>query len=245
MKYSDSYEIAYKKILKSNKIPEDRPSYLIKFFQSDVIDRLKISPDGFCHALEVGCGTSSVFDHLKEPSFKARGIDISESAIEIAKKKSLSTRYECLDVKDLSNRDEYDLVVDGHCLHCIVDDKDREVALKNIYRSLRPGGLFVLESMTEHKRMEFDDHLFFNKENKTLYKHNTNASFDDLVFYEGRPFLPVRRVKHSMEIENEILGIGFKIIFLYIFSNLKVIPDESRNHPLASDPDLLRMIAVK
>ncbi|MFZ9002111.1 MAG: class I SAM-dependent methyltransferase [Bacteriovoracaceae bacterium] len=245
MKYTDSYEIAYQKILKSNKEHQNRPSYLIKFFESDVTERLKVSPDGFCHALEVGCGTGSVFDYLKEPAFKAKGIDISESAIEMAKSKSSKTEYECLDVTKLKDENQYDLVVDGHCLHCLVDENERQDALKNIYRALKPGGLYVLETMTDHKRMEFEEHLYFDKNNKTLYRHTTNALYEDLMFHEGKPFLPIRRIKHSMEIENEILGIGFKIIFLYIFSNLKVIPDESRTHPLISDPELLRMIAVK
>ena len=71
------------------------------------------------------------------------------------------------------------------------------------------------------------------------------GSPDDLRFIDGAPYLPVRKIKHAMDIENEVLEAGFQIIFLNVYGNRKVIPHENRQTPLPSDPDLLRLIAKK
>ncbi len=245
MKYFDCYELIYQNALKTNRSIEQKPSSIIEFLKQDVLSRVPISDDGFCHALDVGCGTRVVFDHLNEPPFKAKGIDISNSAIELARKSDSKAEYECMDISKLEEEQKYDLIVDSHCLHCLIGDEQRSLALQNIYNALKPGGVFALETMTEHKKMEFEENYHFDLNTKVLHRHVTNAQFEDLVFFEGRPYLPTRKINHAREIEEEILSTGFQIIFLYIFSNLKVIPDETRTHPLPSDPDLLRTICLK
>ena len=57
-----------------------------------------------------------------------------------------------------------------------------------------------------------------------LFKLNTLAAYDDLRFFDGAPFLPIRKINHAIDIEKEILDVGFKIVFLYIYSNRKMIP---------------------
>lgn len=245
MRYFDSYELTYKNALENNLNLENRPHSLIQFLENDVIPRLDLTEDGDWNALDVGCGPRSVFEYIKTPPFKVKGVDISKSAIEMAKRNDSEIDYEKADITELTALNQYDLIVDGHCLHCIVEEKERKKALKNIYNALKPNGLFAIETMTEHKRMEFEDHFFFNKDNKVLYRFDTNINFDDQIFHNGRPFIPTRMIKHAMEIESEILEMGFQIIFLYVFSNRKIIPDEKRTHPLPSDPDLLRMICKK
>ena len=46
--------------------------------------------------------------------------------------------------------DRYDLVIDGHCLHCLVCDEHRREAHLAIGRLLKPEGLFLIETMISH-----------------------------------------------------------------------------------------------
>jgi SAM-dependent methyltransferase len=55
----------------------------------------------------------------------------------------------------------FDLVVDGHCLHCIIGE-DRAICLASVYRVLKPGGSFVVLTMcgevTNQKMLKSFDH---------------------------------------------------------------------------------------
>ncbi len=238
MKYYESYEKVYSK----GPIGFQGPNLsLQEFYSQEIKKRLPAGPKKI---LEIGCGVESIFKNEKG-DFEVLGIDVSPSAIKIANQLNnlKNIKYETLDVTKLNFNGEFDLVYDAHCFHCLTDSQDRKMALENIFKALKPKGIFSLETMTSHKLMEFESPFIF--ENNILYRLFTNASFVDLKFIDGAPFLPVRRIDHAMKIEQDILSAGFKIIFLYVFSHKKIIPDESRNHPLQSDPDTLQIIAQK
>lgn len=238
MKYYQSFEKVYSKGLSELPSPNDS---LLEFYNQEIKKRLKAHP---LNILEVGCGTQSIFCH-ESGDFDVLGIDVSPSAIELANQNNTSKKikYECLDVTELDFNEQFDLVYDSHCFHCLTDSLDREKALKNIYKALKPGGIFALETMTSHKLMSFDPPYLF--QDNILYRLFTNASFVDLKFFDGAPFLPVRRIDHAIKIEEDVLKANFKIIFLYVFSHKKMVPDENRSHALRSDPDTMQIIAQK
>lgn len=238
MKYYQSYEKIYSKGL--SELPRPNES-LLEFYNQEIKNRLKKIPN---NVLEVGCGAGSIFSEVRN-DFEVLGIDVSPSAIKLANQNNISKniKYECLDVTSMDFKEQFDLVYDSHCFHCLTDPLDREKALANIYKALKPGGIFALETMTSHKLMTFDPPYLFQE--NILYRFNTFASYVDLKFFDGAPFLPVRRIDHAIKIEEDILKANFKIIFLYVFSHKKMIPDESRSHALRSDPDTLQIIAQK
>lgn len=247
MKYYECYEPIYSELKKGNKDFFQANRSLLQFFDEDVKGRLSLSKKGFCHALELGCGAGSVFSHITEPLCNVTAIDISQTAIDLAKIHEQNSKINFLqmDICKMDLKETFHLCLDSHFLHCLVDENDRKKALENIYNSLKPNGLFVLESMTSHKKMEFNGAFKFIPEESTLFKLNTLVAFDDLRFMDGAPYLAIRKINHALEIEKEIIDAGFKIIFLYVHSNRKIIPDESRDYPELTDPDLLRLIAVK
>lgn len=238
MRYYESYEKIYSKGL--SQMPETNPS-LLEFYSQEIKIRLPKRP---LNILDIGCGAGSIFKEI-EGDFEVLGIDVSPSAIKLANQNnnSKNIKYESFDVTRMNFKEQFDLVFDSHCFHCLTDSKDREKALSNIYQSLKSGGIFALETMTSHKSMSFENPYYF--EDNILYRLNTLASFVDLRFFDGAPFLPVRRIDHAMKIEEDILKANFKIIFLYVFSHKKMVPDEIRNHALRSDPDTLQVIAQK
>lgn len=102
--------------------------------------------------LELGCGAGDVSLLFAERGYQVSGIDISATAIEWAKEKAiragLRAEFEVGDVTNLGRWENgtFDIVIDGHCLHCIIG-KDRSEVLKETYRVLKPGRIFYVSTM--------------------------------------------------------------------------------------------------
>lgn len=101
--------------------------------------------------LELGCGDGCLTLLLARKGFETFGIDISPTAIawanEKAQAQALNPDFQIGNVLDLPYPDNFfDLVVDGHCFHCIIGE-DRKVFLSQALRVTRPGGLFLVMTM--------------------------------------------------------------------------------------------------
>lgn len=118
-------------------------------FVEAVLQKEGRSPAG--RLLELGCGDGCLTLPLAQKGFETYGIDISPTAIVWAKEKAqaqaLNPDFRIGNVLDLPYPDDFfDLVVDGHCLHCIIGE-DRERFLSQAFRVTRPGGLFLVMTM--------------------------------------------------------------------------------------------------
>lgn len=84
--------------------------------------------------------------------YEVHGIDIAPTAIDWANEKAriagLTVRFLVGEVTNLAcYRDSsFDIVIDGHCLHCIIGD-DRRKVLSETWRVLKPGGFFYVNTM--------------------------------------------------------------------------------------------------
>lgn len=100
--------------------------------------------------LELGCGEGSLSRLLASLGYIVTGIDISETAITWAKEKSsdFNIDYRCLDLTtpNLVLPYKYDIIIDGNCLHCIIDC-DRQVFFSNIKQVLAPNGILFISSL--------------------------------------------------------------------------------------------------
>lgn len=102
--------------------------------------------------LELGCGAGDVTLHLAAKGWRAFGIDIAPFAVAWAQEKATArgsdaTFFTADVTKPLSLPiPPADLVLDGHCLHCLIG-ADRAAFLANAYRALRPGGLLHVDTM--------------------------------------------------------------------------------------------------
>lgn len=118
-------------------------------FMEAVLQKEGLRPSG--RLLELGCGDGGLTLLLARMGFETCGIDIAPTAIAWAKEKAqaqgLSIDFRVGDVLDLPYSDDlFDLVVDGHCFHCIVGE-DRNRFLSQAMRVTRPGGLFLVMTM--------------------------------------------------------------------------------------------------
>ncbi|MGD0070611.1 MAG: methyltransferase domain-containing protein [Candidatus Bathyarchaeia archaeon] len=99
-------------------------------------------------ALDVCCGAGTNPIYLAKSGFDVTGIDISLTAIGMAKKKAkqakVNINFLAESFIDLSFKDEaFDFVFDMGCFHH-VEVEDRPTFIKGVFRVLKKGGVYML-----------------------------------------------------------------------------------------------------
>ena len=102
--------------------------------------------------LEVGCGAGDWSLWAAERGYEVSGVDTAPHAIEWAldkcRERGLRAQFRVGDALELAEYDSnaFDIVLDGHCFHCIVGE-DRRRFLRAVRRVLKPGGIFHINTM--------------------------------------------------------------------------------------------------
>lgn len=118
--------------------------------------------------LEEEGGASYVARYLS-PS-KVVGVDYSKNAIELATSlhEESNLRFVEGDAEKLPFGDNtFDVVYNVESSHCY---GDMEVFISEVFRVLKPGGLFAWVDLREVKTMKKDDLIFMNSKFKLLFK---------------------------------------------------------------------------
>ncbi len=117
----------------------------------ELVDCGKVKP---CKTVDLGCGAGNYAIYLATRGFDVTGIDISPTAIKIAKenakKKKVKVNFLVADVlgdmKEVTGT--FDFAYDWEMLHHIFPDK-REKYIKNVHRILNPGGRYLSVCFSE------------------------------------------------------------------------------------------------
>ena len=173
--------------------------------------------------LELGCGAGNLSIAFAQAGYDVTGIDIAPTAIswatENAAKANVNATFLLGDVLNLANLadDSFDILVDGHCFHCIIGG-DRAQFLQSAHRVLKVGGILTICTMcnevpdTEYFREHFDDTL-------------------RCAIHDG---VATRYIGDSNDIIQEVIDARFKIL------DIQVIPPEPDKEGDLAD---LRLIA--
>lgn len=164
--------------------------------------------------LELGCGTGPILRRVCKKTFSGVGIDISKTAITMAKEQSkgLDIKFKQGDACNLNikNLGKFDIVIDGLCLHCITDIKDRKAYFDNVYKLLKDGGLYILLTMCS----PMDRKRFFKEcKGQKIIKKVAYVPFENkdcwkLTKFNGKYYLPTRYIGHWKDILSELKKAG-------------------------------------
>lgn len=151
-------------------------------------------------ALDLGCGTGPTTLTLHQLGFETTGIDISPTAIELAKKMNPSIHFEVADV--LTYREKFDFIYDSHCLHCIVTVEDRRDFFHMLKENLAPDGFAFIDTMTWREGYQCDIPTLKFDENYILWHPRKDKTWCEQ-----------RRIYPAAKVLEEIHEAGLKVVF--------------------------------
>jgi len=176
---------------------------------------------GSGRAIELGCGTGPMTRWLAARGFDAMGIDVSPTAIALAQELSRGNAQVQFQVADACSpsiaalEGAFDLVLDGHCLHCIPGESDRQAFLQTARRLLRPGGMFLLDTMCTplQSRRRLEQRPQGRMVGRILYMPTDKAvDYELSIQLNGQWYLATRYFAPPIELEREVRRAGFKIL---------------------------------
>lgn len=126
----------------------DEKKAFLDSFENNILGRFFQELKGK-KVLDVGCGTGRTISDLKKAGANVVGVDPSEEMLKIAKKKFSSVEMFAGEIENLPFEDEsFDVVV---TLFVIAHLKTLDKAFQEIYRVLKPGGVFIVSNINQKK----------------------------------------------------------------------------------------------
>ncbi|HBF34641.1 TPA: hypothetical protein DDW35_08750 [Candidatus Sumerlaeota bacterium] len=166
--------------------------------------------------LELGCGTGPLLRMLAQRGFGGVGIDISKTAIQMAKEQSEGNNitYHVGDICAIPKemRGKFDFIIDGHAAHCITQLEDRVALFEGIYTALKPDGVFVLMTMCAPVQRKLFSQLYEGDcvvDGSIYTPVNSTDGWSDARMIKGNPYIPTRRLEHWKSILKQLQQMGF------------------------------------
>jgi 2-polyprenyl-3-methyl-5-hydroxy-6-metoxy-1,4-benzoquinol methylase len=132
------------------------------------LNKVDLPEVGKC--LEVGCANGVFLEHFKTkfPKWKLVGLDLSESMLEIARKKDNTINYLHTALESYKTREKYDLIACFETLEHVFDEK---AVLTRIHRLIKKKGVFIGSIPLGKYHKSHSDARHFTKESiKELLK---------------------------------------------------------------------------
>ena len=220
MKYYEGHEGVYQKLAEAGADCWGRDDfenvYMLPYLKS-ALARTTLDEKEAVRALVVGCGTGPLACALSRRGYHVCGFDISSTAIVLARaqaeKRGLDIEYWVGDLcADDLGASCYDLIVDSHCMHCIVPDEDRGKALKSICRALSPDGVFIIETMMRDPSIKGGVDVDEDGIHWTVFSGKERPDYERARLRDGVWCVPQRRLRPNKEaLDEELSRYGFQI----------------------------------
>lgn len=194
-----------------------------KYYLFKIVRMLKNNNIKFKNVLDVGCADGSFLAFLKGKfHIQAKGIDISEKAIEKAKKKGLDARIADVEEGLPFKNNSFDLVISSEVIEHVYDT---DYFLKELNRVLKPNGTLVLTtpnlaSLINRVRLLFGMYPLFVPEYKKeqaghLRAYTIKVLRQQLEENNFRPFI-ITAPNFPFPINNNRIPRFIKNIFIYL-----------------------------
>jgi ubiquinone/menaquinone biosynthesis C-methylase UbiE len=141
-------------------------------------------------ALDIGCGAGREAIFLAQSGFRVYGVDFSQAAIRIAKRRAtdagVSVQWRRADVTRLPLPDQsVDFVNDRGCFHVIGENRRPSVA-QELWRVMKPGARMLLRGSCRRGREGF-----------VPVTKKTLAEFFKSPYFSRGPIVPIRLVANT------------------------------------------------
>jgi SAM-dependent methyltransferase len=198
MRYFAWHEVVYQRLIASGATTWDRTpygEYELRLLV-DEVSRQWLRPGQ--RVLVLGCGTGPDACHFAETGMRVTGIDISPTAIDLARKQAadrgLDITWIVGDACDLSRASRFDAVFDAHTLHCLALASDRSALIRSVARTLVVGGQFIIATMIAEEKTTFPERFELDDEGILWANPSDDFTSVDCVEREGRRWIPTRYV---------------------------------------------------
>lgn len=171
--------------------------------------------------LELMCGTGRVSLPLMKEGYPLTCVDYSDEMLNVFRSKvneSEKVKIFCQDVCELELNEQFDLIIiPSNSLSEIIDREKRKQALRNIYRHLKPNGLFFCSLYNPEYRVSIADGTlrYLGKydlgDGKTLVITYYNIYFSDIRMITGTQYYEIYGDDNRL-MEKRCLDIRFSVI---------------------------------
>ena len=173
-----AWDSVWDDVFKKNEWGKYPDENLIRFIASKYYSLVN---RGNIKVIEVGCGPGANLWYISREGFKAFGVDGSQEAINIAKKRfrdeHLKAELTVCDIIKLSYPDNYfNCVVDVECLYAN-SYANTELILQEIHRIMKVGGYFFSKSIS--------DKMYLGKDREEISRMEFNNISDGPVAGKG------------------------------------------------------------
>ncbi|MFC9542969.1 class I SAM-dependent methyltransferase [Lysinibacillus sp. NPDC056959] len=141
-------------------------------FIDETVDFInKVAPvEKYRKVIDLGCGPGLYSQKLATKGYSVVGVDFNKNSIDYAtreaKLKNLSIDYKVEDITDFEIDNEFDLALMIYQLYSVFSPEDRKKILNNIHRGLKPGGLVLLDVLSETSFEKFEQNLMWGLSRK-------------------------------------------------------------------------------
>lgn len=241
MNYSDYYNESFSKFLTLT--PLELSNQVLPLARGQVLFAKEGKEKFLAHkdwiglkVLELGSGVGAASLELAQIGADVTVADFSSIALELSEKLfahhglSVKTHLVDLTLPEPGFNDKYDIILDGHLLHCLTEVHERASYYQLVREHLAEDGIFLCETMVHKKKIFIPDNFKFDEESYTL-----------LQFLGS--WKPVRKILDSLDLEAEIQTNKLKIKSFYYYAQMGVVPHQSfMDLPVEILPAAVRMI---
>ncbi|MEM9242836.1 MAG: class I SAM-dependent methyltransferase [Pseudomonadota bacterium] len=150
------------------------------------LDMIKNTIPSGSAILDVGCGTGEpIAKFFIDSAYEVVGIDASEKMIALCKKRFPMARWLVADMRKLKLQQKFNLVIAWHSFFHL-PHKDQHHTLKLLVSYLKPQGLLVFTSGTEHSEVCSDNggyNLYHASLSSAAYKNILRESDCKLILH--------------------------------------------------------------
>lgn len=225
--YRPEHEEGYRKIKEQGKTSwgelHGEPGWEnlgLRSFLEEALPKLSFSTPT-PRALEYGCGTGFGACFLASQGFQVDAMDLSPVAIEMARQFATERNLDIsFCVQDICNMPQagttYDLILDSHCLQCIVTDADRSKLFSAVHARLHPMGYYLVITAIFREDRKYGEDIFDEQTGIAYSKRYLQADpeqYEEAVKIKGEWYIPNRRHLKPDALKMELEGFGFKVLW--------------------------------